>query len=183
MFSEVKKSLYRLDDWSLRGLDDKPYAQDTISRINFMISEQKVGYGKIVEIGCGTGDIISHINWKNKVGCDVDEKVIRYAKIHHPKTHFIVGSFEQIYRENISILITINFMHILDGEAVWQKYNNIVKNNNIKRIVVDSVQAPPYRYSHDFVGILGSLGYELEHISKGYMAADNSRRKVRIFRR
>lgn len=50
----------------------------------------------ILEIGCGTGDIIAHLNPKDGIGMDISKKMIELAKRKHKSIKFVVGAAEEI---------------------------------------------------------------------------------------
>ena len=78
--------------WHLERANRRPYAMYLIKHIN------SIGVsGKVVEIGCGLGDVLSGIQVKDKIGYDVDRKVIQAAKWVHPFLKTRVGSFRDIY--------------------------------------------------------------------------------------
>ena len=163
--------------WHLERASERPYAVYLINKINNMKLT-----GKIVEIGCGLGDILSGLKTRNKVGYDVDKTVIRAAKWVHPLIKTYVGSFEDICGEKISLLITVNFLFSLEEDMFQKCFKTITTQNNISRIVVDDVPCPPYTYYHDYISFFKSIGYELEYKSKGFGAV-GGRRHLLFFRR
>ena len=140
---------------------------------------------KIIEVGCGLGDIISSVKIKNteKIGYDLSAKVIRIAKIIHPNCKFNVGSFNEINNEKIAVLIAVNFLHGFDEHTIEEWFNYVIQNNDIDMIVVDKVQTPPYEYSHDYEVLFNKMGYRLSHKSHGFFAWEWSRRHILIFKK
>ena len=49
---------------------------------------------RILEIGCGTGDLLARLKPSYGVGIDCSEKMIDVAKRNHPDLHFITGDIE-----------------------------------------------------------------------------------------
>ena len=142
--------------------------------------------GKVIEVGCGLGDILAKINIKreNKTGYDINEKVIRAAKIVHPGIKFQVGNFApDIKGERISIFITINFLYSLDYKIVEEQFKKLISNNDIKYIVTETMYpiTSNYPYSHDFEKILGSKYTCIR--KRGFSAAEHSRRYILLYKR
>lgn len=172
--------LYRsihFERWHLDRANKRPYAAYLIKQINSMGLS-----GKVVEIGCGLGDILSGIQVKDKIGYDVDRKVIRAAKWVHPFLKTKVGSFRDIYGQEISLLIAVNFLFALEDDKFQRCFKAVTARNHIDRIVVDEVPCPPYGYAHDYIGFLKTMGYQLEYKSRGF-AAVGGRRYLLFFRR
>ncbi|MCD7724860.1 MAG: hypothetical protein LUI12_04820 [Clostridiales bacterium] len=69
--------IFKYDIWHITEVNKRPYACWTIEKINKIINtDTQLKKMEIVEIGCGLGDIISHIKVKNRYGLDVSEKVV-----------------------------------------------------------------------------------------------------------
>lgn len=183
MYREYLQKIIGFDPWHLNSLNERFYAIPTIKRINELIQNGEVSNGTIIEVGCGLGDIISAVNWKDKLGFDIDEKVVLTAKLLHPKTAFQVGSFDAIRGRKISILMALNFLHRVNDEDCYRYFNELTCHNEVDRIVVDEVQSPPYLYSHDYKRLLGELGYTLKYRSRGYVANERSLRKILYFKK
>jgi len=54
---------------------------------------------KVIEIGCGTGDIIAEIKANKKVGVDISHEMINIARQKHPDVQFEVGNVENLETE------------------------------------------------------------------------------------
>lgn len=182
MYRECLQKIIGFDKWHLSSLNQRPYAVSTINRINEMIQNGEISSGTVLEIGCGLGDIVSSIQWRDRRGYDIDRRAILAAKILHPGTVFKAGSFHEIRGQRISVLIALNFLHQMNEEDCFQYFEELFHCNEVGLIVVDSVQSPPYRYAHNWEEFFGRLGgYELEYKSRGYTAWKNSRRKILYF--
>lgn len=182
MYREFLQKMIGFDEWHLSSLNKRPYALSTINRINEMIQNGEVSPGIVLEVGCGLGDIISSIQWRDRLGYDIDKKAILAAKILHPGTPFKVGSFHEIREKKISILIALNFMHQINEKDCCHYLEKLLYYNEVEHIVVDAVQSPPYRYAHDWEALFEKLGgYEVAYKSRGYTAWERSRRKILYF--
>lgn len=183
MYREYLQGIIGFDKWHLGSLEGRLYALPMINRINEMIRSGELPSGMIIEVGCGLGDIISSVQWKDKLGYDIDRKAIRAARILHPLTRFRVGTFDAIRDEKISVLMALNFLHRVNDEDCFRYFSELISFNKVEVIVVDAVQSPPYQYVHDYERLFGGLGYVLEHKSRGYATWGRSLRKILYFRK
>lgn len=170
----------KIPEWHVTQSTKRPYAVFIIRKINEMIEKSEITGGKIIEVGCGMGDIISSIKYRDKSGYDLDKRVIWGGRIIHPgKALFRTGTFDDISNEDIAVLIMVNFLHDFDDEYCRKKLDVFFKNNRVSRIVVDSAQMG---YFHDYEKLLGDFGYMLEYRSRGFGIERNVRRRILFFR-
>lgn len=181
MYREYLQKMIGFNKWHLGSLEGRRYALPMIRRINELLSAG--GAGEVIEIGCGLGDIISAIHWKNKMGYDIDKKAILAARILHPQTLFRVGTFDEVRDKKIAVLIALNFLHSVNDEDCCRYFCQLFYRNEISLVVVDDVSSPPYRYSHDYEKLFGQFGYVLEYKSRGYEASGHARRRILYFRK
>lgn len=178
---KIIQKLFALEEWHITPFNEKIYAIEIVQYINWLLSRYPIlrNY-KIVEIGCGLGDIISNIRIcnKNKMGIDVESNAIKVAHIMHPFIEFDIGSFDNVENEKIGVLIAVNFLHLLDEQTVLNIFFNVTRRNRIKYIIVDKVQKPAYKYEHDYNAIMQRCGYKLYHKSRRYEAYKNSSRWI-----
>ena len=181
---KVLQKIFKFDKWHISSIKERDYAMYLVKYINDNLYD--LAYSKkIIEVGCGLGDIISSVKIKNteKIGYDLSAKVIRIAKIIHPNCKFNVGSFNEINNEKIAVLIAVNFLHGFDEHTIEEWFNYVIQNNDINMIVVDKVRTPPYEYSHDYEVLFNKMGYRLFHKSHGFFAWEWSRRHILIFKK
>ncbi len=154
---------FNIDRWHAIPYQHKEYAIKIVKYLRKTVKDSE----EIIEIGCGTGDIIRRLKGKKLYGYDVNEKVIACAKMldKKHKVSFAVGSFDNIgERRIIDYCITIGFMHGAD-ESFWKPfYRKISKDNNIKHFIVDVIKEENGEgtYHLDFAKILPSE-YKLIH--------------------
>ena len=123
--------------------------------------------GRAVEVGCGLGDIITRIKAGERIGIDVDAKVLRAARFLHPGRVWIqagAAGFAQFGspERRIDCLIMVNWIHTLSSEELAEVL--LPNLSKIRYLIVDAVDAhgpPSYRYKHDFA----FLGLEARQIS------------------
>ncbi len=75
------------DRWIERN---KTYYQDDYSYMRFLVPEGK----KILDLGCGTGRLLSELNPSHGVGVDLSGKMVEMAQSNHPQLEFVQGDIE-----------------------------------------------------------------------------------------
>ena len=145
------------------------------------IQQGEINHNTIVEIGCGRGDIIGNLRYVDKVGFDINEEVIRAAKIFHTNTTFYVGSFPDVHIGEIEAIIMVNFIHEISPEKLKKLIEKMIENNKIRIFIIDILKHNVhscYKYCHDGSYLLGGKGYQLIFSSREYKAADSALRHV-----
>ena len=141
---------YGFDQWHFKPYEWSEYLQKTALYIN------SHGAAKVVDIGCGLGGLLNHINAASKIGIDIHEEVIAAAKALNDKSViYRVGSFSDVIGEkNIDYLITLNFTHG-GTEKTWKEpYHIIAEKNDIRNFVVDTVSEDGPSHFLDYSKIL-----------------------------
>ncbi len=164
----ILQHIFQFNKWHTATIYEREYAMWLSKKVNEILAGGS--HGQIIEVGCGLGDILSEIHVQNhqKKGYDIEKNVIRALKFAHPGLCGKVGSFNSIKNQTIDILIAVNWLHTLNDD--WFRHNTayVVKHNHINRIIVDTVPAPPYEYSHDYISFFEKHGYALETKSRGF---------------
>lgn len=187
LFYGMLHKLFGFHKWHVIPVEMRPYGVEIIKWCNRILEKDNGAHtGKVIEIGCGLGDILAGINVdkRNKEGYDIDKNVIKAAKIAHPGIRFLHGGFPpNIQGGRISIFITVNFLYELDCGMVGNAYKEIIRSNDVKYIVTEKMYptTPNYPHSHDFDAILGD---DYKCINKRSFAAnENSRRYILIYKK
>lgn len=181
----ILQKIFRFHKWHIVPVEERPYGMEVIKWCNRLLKKDKDAMrGAVIEVGCGLGDILAKVNSgkKNKIGYDIDEKVISAARIAHPGIRFQVGEFAPNIRgEYISVLITVNFLYSIDSEKVKKEFQKLVLNNDIKYIITETMHpaTPNYPYSHDMDKILGRKYTCIK--KRGFTAAEHSRRYILLY--
>lgn len=150
---------HQFDKWHVSPINFRPYALGIVDYLNEREWSEKE---KIVEIGCGLGEIIGNINVHNKVGYDIDANVIGAARKIYPGTKFKVGTFEDIKKQNIECLITVNFIHGTSPEELRKKYTSLCEENHINYFILDIVRDERYEFNHSIDYLFDGLGYRVK---------------------
>lgn len=126
---------YGFDTWHFSPYEWREYLQKTALYINAHDAK------KVVDIGCGLGLLLQHVEADTRIGMDIHEEVIMAAKELSGKTiTYRVGSFSEIIgEEGIDYLITLGFTHG-GTEQIWKElYHTIANKNDIRHFIVDTV--------------------------------------------
>lgn len=142
----------QIDPWHMIPKFKKPYVKDIISTVNKLPLDTT---GSIVECGCGLCDIVGSKKLKRyqRFGFDVDENVIYVDEKLYPNIAFTVGSFEKIHHMNISVLIAVNFLHLIPEDVLRMTFHKLFAENNVHYFIVDE-STGLYKYTHKFMSLL-----------------------------
>jgi SAM-dependent methyltransferase len=163
----VKK--YKIEKWHISPLESRIYAIEIVNLINNVAKNEN--WSCVVEIGCGIGEIIRNLNIEKKIAYDLDENVIKVARLLDKKNSvsFNKGSFKNVDQFFFNCLITVNFIHMIESEELKLLYKELLSNSIVENVLVDSV-GNSYKYQHNFDLILPS-SYE-KKLSLGPFKSD-----------
>lgn len=142
---------FGFDPWHTSPYELREYVQAVAAYINRHRPEC------VVDIGCGLGDLLAHIQAPKRIGVDPGKGEMEAARHLYGRQgiRFVRGSFDE-FGEGMAIdyLITLNFMHG-SPESIWKPaYTRICEKNQISHIIVDSYQTTEDTYRLDFDRIL-----------------------------
>lgn len=117
------------DKWIRKN---KYYYENLIEFLKFNIPENS----SIIEIGCGTGNILKNLNPSKAVGIDVSPEMVRIAKINNPLYDFYVMDGEDIsINEKFDfIIISDTIGYFKDVQKVFEGMHKLCKPET--RIVI-----------------------------------------------
>lgn len=126
---------YHIDRWHVSPYELRKYVQVTAEYVN----SKKVDV--VVDIGCGLGEMLRHINAETRIGIDDQEEVIKVARmLDKGNITYNVGSFDTVNMTSpIDYLITLGFMHGSTEETWKSCYHDIAKRNEIRHFIVDTI--------------------------------------------
>lgn len=182
------EKVYHFNPWHCDPAETRPYAVWIIHYLNKMIVAGRIKQGNIIEVGCGLGDIIGSVSWKQgKKGYDLEKEVISAARWLHPRVQFQQGTFSDVKsdKNRISCLIMVDFIHTLSPEDLRENIQTMLENNTVDMFVLDTfsnTQGTVYKYSHDGQYLYGE-NYRLVKKSRSFEAANGARRYVEVWKR
>ncbi len=81
---------------------------------------------RVLELGCGHGDLLASLKPSRGVGVDFSGEMIRYASVKHPKLLFIrADAYEIVFKEKFDIIILSDLVNDLwDVQSLLEKLRN-----------------------------------------------------------
>ncbi|HLC82826.1 MAG TPA: class I SAM-dependent methyltransferase, partial [Bacteroidia bacterium] len=87
------------------------YWNDITKYCNYFVHEDS----SVLEIGCGTGELLNDLKSKNKIGIDFSEEMISQAKSQFPSLDVrVMDAEELILNEKFDVIILSNLIGYLD---------------------------------------------------------------------
>ena len=142
--------IYGFDRWHIaNGGRCRGYKGIIADKINHL----RPNLATVVEVGCGLGDILRHVKSTTRIGCDIDERVIRAARIRalFQNIDFRVGDSTVVSETMTDVVIMVNWIHNLSPSDLAKLVASFVSNT--KYFVFDRIDEEAlstYKYSHDF---------------------------------
>ena len=113
------------------GMDFYKVAKDKIT---------KYPHKSVIEIGCGTGKLLSYLKPKKYLGLDINERYLNHAKKHYQRSGiiFLIQDATKINKIDgyYDLLLMINFIHHLSTKELRTVLKRILENVNFSRIIV-----------------------------------------------
>jgi len=108
------------------------YYHSLINLFSFLVPPGK----QVLEIGCGTGDLLASLKTKKSVGVDISPKMIVIARKKYPGLKFYEMDAEELnLSEKFDYIITSDLISILyDLEHTFKKWHKVC-NPNTKLII------------------------------------------------
>ena len=107
------------------------YHKELEKFFSFIIPEN----GSILEIGCGTGDLLANLKHKNGTGIDISEEMIGIAKEKYPQLEFYIDDIEKLSIDKKFDYIIMQDLigHLSD---VWLAFRNLKKVTKVNTRVI-----------------------------------------------
>ena len=144
--------IFKFDHWHVFTLAEKNYAQDIITYCNARTKRDS-----FAEIGCGLGDIVRHVHYREKQGYDMDDRALNAARFLSAfnagkKSSFSVFTFpDSKLSGKYDVIVLVNWIHHIEPAMLRSSIGSYFKNalNDDGDIIVDTVQDPEYKFNHD----------------------------------
>lgn len=109
------------------------YHKDLIKYYRFLIPEKK----HVLEIGCGTGHLLSSLKPSRGVGIDISKETIKIAGKNHPRISFIAMDAEKIrLKEKFDFIVISGTIGDLDDiQSFFSQLHQL--SHDRTRIIID----------------------------------------------
>ena len=162
----ILRTTYAFDEWHVLNMYElRGYKKEVVNIVNQLHPHVAV------EIGCGLGEIISRIEAEQKIGVDIDKRVVRAARCLNWRKHilFMNGSFDVIKTLPLSLidsLIMINWLHRIPEERIKMELKELLRHMKIRYLVVDEILNGynGYKYHHVFGKSLEGIFVECKKV-------------------
>lgn len=145
------RARFHFDPWHCDGTwYCRPYQRVAVDMVN------RVSPSVVVEVGCGLGEVISRVSAPIRTAFDLDRSVIDAARhLRGNAVQFQVGSWADVGRGPIDVLVAINWIHSLSPEelsAALTLFEGRVSYFLLEGITVGQ---EGYAHCHDFAFLKG----------------------------
>jgi SAM-dependent methyltransferase len=145
------RGIVGFDIWHVNRLGDRPYALQVLAYLNGLPEARR---GRVVEIGCGLGDILRRLHFRERLGLDADSAVLRAARVlagvsrHRPR--FARFTFPGPLNGRYDAIVMVNWPHLVSEEGLRSHLAAYVHDHLSPAgvLVIDTVQDPAYTYHH-----------------------------------
>lgn len=123
---------------------------------------------KVLEIGCGSGNILKLISSKNVYGLDISPKMVEFCKKTIPFGNFIAGDAENLPYENNyfdKVIISEVLYYLPDLEKALEEANRVLKKDGL--LIITSLNKK-YNFVKTLVNVL-KIGVH-DNVSMSYMS-------------
>ncbi|HEY4154454.1 MAG TPA: class I SAM-dependent methyltransferase [Puia sp.] len=157
----ILRYIFKFDKWHVFTLTEKQYAKDIIAYCN-----SRPVRNRFAEIGCGLGDIVRHVYYRERQGYDLDEKALKAARFLNSimgggKIRFSGFTFPgSPLPGNYDVIVLVNWIHHIEPAVLRSSiadYFNVALNEG-GVIIIDTVQDPEYEYNHDVRFLTDGIG-------------------------
>lgn len=131
----------------------KRYCVDVINHVN-----QRKNRHRLLDIGCGIGDILLNAKYSHKVGLDHNQKVLNALKFRSRLSPLQKKVDTQLFRfgvdsveGNYDVIVICNWIHNIEPETLRLQFEEFV-TNNLKpggELIFDTVRGDHYPFCHD----------------------------------
>ncbi len=148
----IKEYFDKTAETRIKYRKSKRYYWDSITDYcNFFVE----GESTVLEVGCGTGELLGKINGKEKTGIDVSEKMIEEAKKQFPDINFVCSPAENIQLDKkFDVIILSNLVGYLpDIQLVFEELQKVSHPETKVIVTYYNIFWEPFIKFAEFIGI------------------------------
>jgi hypothetical protein len=141
---------YGFDHWHVKAdYSCKPYKKQVVDIVNSLPNMDVA-----VEVGCGLGDILTKTNIKNRIGIDIDQKVIDCASLLRPNLNFHLGALDDVekyIKKKNMVMMAINWTHNIYFADLVRNFSKVIDEYSQNCYIVVDIIKPNiknYKYKH-----------------------------------
>lgn len=125
--SRVKKHFDKIaKDYDFYKKKNEYYYRNLKSLLTKLITRNK----NVLEVGCGTGDLISFINPKKGYGMDLSTEMIKIAKNKHKGKNIVFSTKYPKGRYDVVFMSDV-IEHLEDPKKVFEKISSLLKKKGV----------------------------------------------------
>ena len=143
--------IYKFDPWHAQAPASARAYRRTVAHV---VNELKPA--TVVEVGCGLGYVLALIHAPQRYVYDVDEGVIRAARLlHGRRIAFPHGDLLSVSLAHIDVLILVNWIHEISAKRPEGLMAPLLPRTRFLLLdAIDPQASSGYRYKHDFAFLL-----------------------------
>lgn len=165
---------FRFDKWHTSPLDNRQYACDVIREL-----DSRSNRGVVLELGCGLGDIIGKIKYKEKYFFDISISALRAAKFLQITSFKRTSNFYEVFdflidyldeKVRLDAIILVNWIHAYEPQVLREKLSDMIKVNLRPNgmVVFDVIENNlNYKFNHSISELIDKDLFDIK-MSKGH---------------
>jgi ubiquinone/menaquinone biosynthesis C-methylase UbiE len=149
---QLKDYFNKVAETRIKYRKSKSYYWDSITNyVNFFVHDES----SVLEVGCGTGELLAKIKGKEKTGIDFSEKMIDEAQKQFPDIEFVCIPAEDIHLDKkYDVIILSNLIgYLTDIQQVFEELHKVCHNETKIIVTYYNIFWEPFIKFAEFVGI------------------------------
>lgn len=155
---------FRYPKWHDLSLIECEYAQHIVKHLN-----KKKSRTKVLEVGCGLGNILRNLDFEEKIGVDIDNKVLKafrllnYFSLRNTQITLVNSDVESLpVYEKCDAIILVNWIHEIDQVTLITYIDKLYYRylNDGGELIFDTVAKKSYKHNHSIEAVINSLCIE-----------------------
>ena len=119
-----------------------------------------LGTGRVLDYGCGVGELARYVEAERYVGVDVDPESVKEASVRYPEHQFFVGkafdSGPQV--AGFDVIVALALIEHIDNPAKWMEEMTLLLAPSGKLVL--TTPHPSFRFIHDLGAKIGIFSRE-----------------------